>query len=628
MPTAMKWDPATGSYKRPEVQRVHKPTGSRISNLFTTQEDKINYYTPLTNLTPTEKGLIQDGKLSQVENARSNMQGDSNNSELLRRINESRAMDDSRKAPTYTSNIEQQQKPTGDLGNAPPAIIGPGGVRSIDETLYKPPATTGPGDVRSIDNTLYKPPTSDPASTQVSGVLTGQQAPTSPAPTMSVPVAPTSSAPTMSVPVAPITGTTIYSGTRQDSGLSYVDPTRSTVAGQLTTLLGTNSPYIQEARRQGLLQAAQQGGVNSTASAAAAQREAYAAGLPIASQDAGTFAAAQGREQEGNIGSNLSAQGATQQSGLSAQSAFQDRVLSSQNAMQQSGLSAQGAFQDRVLSAQNAMQQSGLSAQDAAQRAGLSAQEAGQLSALSFQESLQASGLSAQDALQRSGLSAQEFIQQGGLSTQNAWQDRILANDMFGYNTSTLAQQIEGNLGAIGLEGSIKSILDKQAQDHDTMITDKGIDANEANLHTNILGNLTNNVVSQIAGIIGDPNISNKNDAITALFGGLNDTSFGQGVLDINFTDSSTISSAYKEVLGREPTESELDYWEGTEGFNMDAFREAAAPEIKQKGIIEAYRTILKREPSPEEVTAWRDMEGPFDIEAFKQAAQAELGGA
>ena len=559
MPTAMKWDPTTGSYKRPEVARVHKPTGSRVSNLFTTQEDKINYYTPLTDLTPTEKRLIQDGKLSQVENARSNMQGDSNESEILRKLNESRAIEDSRKA---------QQKPAGVLGNVPVVTPGPEDVRSIDKTPYTPPA----------------PPVVPKAPPVASPVAT----------------------PTPVAAPAPVSNTNTYSSVRQDSGLAYVDPTRSTVAGQLTTLLGTDSPYIKEARRQGLLQAAQQGGVNSTAAAAAAQREAYAAGLPIASQDAGTYATAQGREQEGNIGASLSAQGATQQSGLSAQ----------------------GAFQDRVLSAQNAMQQSGLSAQEAAQRSNLSAQEAGQLSALSFQQSLQASGLSAQEALQQSGLSAQEFIQQGGLSTQNAWQDRVLAKDMFGYNTSTLAQQIEGNLGSIGLEGSIKSILDKQAQDHDTVITDKGLDANEANLYTNILGNLTNNIVSQIAGIIGDPNISNKNDAITALFGGLNDTSLGQGVLDIDFTDSSTISSAYKEVLGREPSESELEYWEGTEGFNIDSFKEAAAPEIKQKSIIEAYRTILGRAPSPEEVTAWRDMEGPFDIEAFKQAAQAELGGA
>jgi hypothetical protein len=420
------------------------------------------------------------------------------------------------------------------------------------------------------------------------------------------------------VAVAPQAPATYYGSRDMASGLGYVDPTRSTVAGQLATLLGTDSPYIAEARRQGLLQAAQQGGTNSTAAASAAQRAAYEAAMPIVAQDASTYASAQGREQEGEIASTLSGQNATQQSGLSAQSAFQDRILS----------------------AQNAMQQAGLSVQDAALQAGLSAQEASQLSMLSFQDSLQASGLSAQEALQQSGLSAQEYIQNSGLSTQNSWQDRLLAADMFGYDTSKLAQQIqgtltgigmniEGNLGAIGMEGSIQAALDKQAQDNAVVLADMGIAADEANVINQITGNYGLALLNNAADILRDPNITNVKDAFDTLFGLSMDTTWGQGAIDIDLTgDTADITAAYTEKLGRAPTEADINYWSNVEGgFNMDAFNQAAQGEIKQNSIVGAYRDILGREPAPAEIEAWMNA-GDFNIDTFRAAAQAELGGA
>jgi hypothetical protein len=81
------------------------------------------------------------------------------------------------------------------------------------------------------------------------------------------------------------------------TGLSSVDA-KSTVAGQLNTLLASDSPYLAEARRAGQEQAASRGMLNTSMAAGASQREAIKAATPIAQQDAQTFAQAQQIEQK------------------------------------------------------------------------------------------------------------------------------------------------------------------------------------------------------------------------------------------------------------------------------------------------------------------------------------------
>ena len=94
------------------------------------------------------------------------------------------------------------------------------------------------------------------------------------------------------------------------SGLDAVDQDKSTVQGQLTSLLDTDSPYIQQARMQGERQAAGRGMLNTSMASGAAQAEATKAALPIATQDAQTYAQAQGMEQAANIKKNeLQAEG-------------------------------------------------------------------------------------------------------------------------------------------------------------------------------------------------------------------------------------------------------------------------------------------------------------------------------
>jgi hypothetical protein len=77
-----------------------------------------------------------------------------------------------------------------------------------------------------------------------------------------------------------------------------VDTDKSTVAGQLGSLLSKDSPYIQQAALAGERQAASRGMLNSSMSAGASQAEAIKAALPIAQQDAQTYAQAQSLKQQ------------------------------------------------------------------------------------------------------------------------------------------------------------------------------------------------------------------------------------------------------------------------------------------------------------------------------------------
>ena len=64
------------------------------------------------------------------------------------------------------------------------------------------------------------------------------------------------------------------------------------VADRMAGLLDSDSPYIRQARQQGLLASHARGNLNSSLSAGAAQAAATQAALPIAQQDAGTYASA------------------------------------------------------------------------------------------------------------------------------------------------------------------------------------------------------------------------------------------------------------------------------------------------------------------------------------------------
>jgi len=79
-------------------------------------------------------------------------------------------------------------------------------------------------------------------------------------------------------------------------GETYVTPS-STVAGQLTSLLDTDSKYIQQARISAAEKAQERGMLNTSLAAGAGEQAAIQSALPIAQQDAQTYATAQGQQQ-------------------------------------------------------------------------------------------------------------------------------------------------------------------------------------------------------------------------------------------------------------------------------------------------------------------------------------------
>lgn len=90
---------------------------------------------------------------------------------------------------------------------------------------------------------------------------------------------------------------TIASNVNIQQGSEYVTP-ESTVAGQLSSLLNTDSKYIEQARLGAAEQAQGRGMLNTSAAAGAGEQAAIVEGSKIASQDASTYAAANQQQQQ------------------------------------------------------------------------------------------------------------------------------------------------------------------------------------------------------------------------------------------------------------------------------------------------------------------------------------------
>lgn len=85
-------------------------------------------------------------------------------------------------------------------------------------------------------------------------------------------------------------GTTLDENIDIKDSSSYVDEATMTVAGQMEKILGENSPYVSLNKKLAQEAAASRGLQNSTLAAYAGQKAAIESALPIAQQDAQTFA--------------------------------------------------------------------------------------------------------------------------------------------------------------------------------------------------------------------------------------------------------------------------------------------------------------------------------------------------
>lgn len=91
---------------------------------------------------------------------------------------------------------------------------------------------------------------------------------------------------------------------------SYIDTAKSTVAGQLNTLLSSDNPYIKLNENKAVEQAGSRGLLNSTIAASAGRNAAIASALPIAQQDAQTYNQFNQAQQAADINiQNIQAEG-------------------------------------------------------------------------------------------------------------------------------------------------------------------------------------------------------------------------------------------------------------------------------------------------------------------------------
>jgi hypothetical protein len=123
------------------------------------------------------------------------------------------------------------------------------------------------------------------------------------------------------------------------------DP-RALVQDRMTNLLDQNNAYLQQAKTQGLQQAQQRGLLNSSLAVGAAQNAAIQSALPIATQDAQTFATA--------FRDNAAAENATRQ--FNAQ-AFTTRDLANQSATNQASRDNASMYGNLILNNQTAENQ-------------------------------------------------------------------------------------------------------------------------------------------------------------------------------------------------------------------------------------------------------------------------------
>lgn len=136
------------------------------------------------------------------------------------------------------------------------------------------------------------------------------------------------------------TNTNVYGASTSpvDPTLRTVNPGTDTVSGQLSTILNSGSPLMQQAQSQAMDTANSRGLLNSSMAAGAGESAMIDKALPIASQDASTY--------NSNAATNTATQNQDKQFNAAATNASNQATA---NAANQSGLSAQTAEQDTAL---------------------------------------------------------------------------------------------------------------------------------------------------------------------------------------------------------------------------------------------------------------------------------------
>lgn len=214
----------------------------------------------------------------------------------------------------------------------------------------------------------------------------------------------------------------------------------STVQGQVANITDANGPLMQRAETKALQGVNSRGLLNSSIAVGAGQSALYDAALPIAQQDAGTFAAAGKRNADAadatsqfnanSVNRSTSEQSAAgvsgyqQQAGLLSQASLQGADIAAQAQRQAEDIKSRTALQGADIASQERMQQAGFGQQQALQAADIASQERRQTADLGSRYDLaqmdaqSRAALQAADAANQQKLQAAQAILQTNLATQ------------------------------------------------------------------------------------------------------------------------------------------------------------------------------------------------------------------
>lgn len=211
--------------------------------------------------------------------------------------------------------------------------------------------------------------------------------------------------------------------TPQASTAEWKPDSNSTVAGQFGMLTAKGNPLMTQAETQAKQQANAQGMLNSTMAIQAGQMAGYNAALPIAQQDAATFADA-GKFNAGAkntamlANAGISADMNRFNAGATNDAAAQQRAAGVSGYQQQQQIAAADRQQAAQIAEAQRQQSTQIDANTAAQIRDIEAQAAAQGRQLTAAEQAQIRDLEAAAARQQAGFTQEQTMQQAQFEQQ------------------------------------------------------------------------------------------------------------------------------------------------------------------------------------------------------------------
>lgn len=205
--------------------------------------------------------------------------------------------------------------------------------------------------------------------------------------------------------------------TQQAQASTWTPTADATVSGQFNKITAAGSPLMDMAETQAKQQQAQKGLLNSSMAITAGQQAAYGAALPMAQQDASTYARSQ--SENASALTSTSQFNANQQN----QATAQQNQAGTQGFLNQQEIAANKALQEAQFGQQTKLQATELDATAKRQQAELSAQAQRQADQIKAEAEAQNRQLTAAEQQQIRDLEAQAARQTASFAQEKAMQD-------------------------------------------------------------------------------------------------------------------------------------------------------------------------------------------------------------